>query len=144
MTEDSTTLTLDARLELGGGRFVDLPVRFGYRRGAPFAVVVEFPGLARAAAAWEFCRDLLRKGLHRPAGIGDVRVAPPCRCHGRRELRITLRADDGTAVIDVPVEPVRRWLHDQVFTLVPRGGEAELIDWDVELGRLAGGGPGRC
>ncbi|MFG2906739.1 SsgA family sporulation/cell division regulator [Kitasatospora sp. NPDC048286] len=136
---DCATPVLNARLNIGEGKFIDLPVRFVYRARAPFSVVMEFPGSDPAVGTWEFARDLLWKGLHRPAGMGDVRFAPPCRCHGRRLLRITLRGDDGTASIDVPVEPVHSWLHERSFALVPRGGEAQLIDWDAELGRLAGG-----
>ncbi|WP_316520059.1 SsgA family sporulation/cell division regulator [Kitasatospora brasiliensis] len=135
---DSATPVLDAQLSLGGGRFIDLPVRFVYRGEAPFSVVMEFPGSDPAVGTWEFSRDLLWKGLRRPAGMGDVRISPPCRCHGRGRLRITLRGDDGTAAIDVPVEPVRSWLHEQSFALVPRGVESELIDWDAELIRLVG------
>ncbi|MFE6867533.1 SsgA family sporulation/cell division regulator [Kitasatospora sp. NPDC057692] len=136
---DSTALTLNVELHLGEGEFMELPMRFGYRADAPFAVAMAFPGFDPPTRTWEFSRDLLWKGLHRPAGTGDVRIAPPCRCHRPGRLRITLRADDGTAVIDVPAGPLRRWLRAQVFALVPRGREAELIDWDAELTRLAGG-----
>ncbi|MFD4661481.1 SsgA family sporulation/cell division regulator [Kitasatospora sp. NPDC058444] len=135
----SATPVLDAQLALGEGRFIDLQVRFVYRVDEPFAVVMEFPGSDPAVGTWEFSRDLLWKGLRRPTGMGDVRIQPPCRCHGRRRLRITLRGDDGTASIDVPVEPVESWLRERSFGLVPRGRESELIDWDAELSRLAAG-----
>ncbi|MGW1176386.1 SsgA family sporulation/cell division regulator [Kitasatospora sp. NPDC002543] len=130
---------LNARLDLGGGKFIDLPVRFVYRVDEPFAVVMEFPGSDPAVGIWEFSRDLLWKGLHRPAGTGDVRISPPCRCHGRRQLRITLRGDDGTASIDVPVGPVHSWLHEQSLVRVPRGSESQPVDWDAELTRLVEG-----
>ncbi|MFH8384792.1 SsgA family sporulation/cell division regulator [Kitasatospora sp. NPDC018058] len=133
---DSVTPVLKAQLNLGDGKFIDLPVRFAYCGDAPFSVVMEFPDSGPAVGTWEFSRDLLWKGLHKPAGIGDVKISPPCRCHGRRQLRITLRGDDGTASIDVPVEPVHSWLREQSFVLVPRGRESELIDWDAELSRL--------
>ncbi|MFJ9443210.1 SsgA family sporulation/cell division regulator [Kitasatospora sp. NPDC101235] len=136
---DCATLDLGAQLQLGEGRFIDLPVRFVYRGDEPFSVVMEFPGSDPAVGTWEFSRDLLWKGLHRAAGMGDVRVLPPCRCHGRRQLRITLRGDDDTASIDVPFEPVHSWLRDRSFAIVPRGRESELIDWDAELSRLVGG-----
>ncbi|MCC9311465.1 SsgA family sporulation/cell division regulator [Kitasatospora sp. RB6PN24] len=137
--EDSTALPLDAQLFIGEGQFIDLPVRFGYRRDAPFAVVLEFPDSDEAVGTWVFSRDLLWEGLHKPAGLGDVRIWPPCQCHGRRALRIMLAGRDGTALLDVPVKPLRSWLRKQSFALVPRGTEAELIDWDAELSRLVGG-----
>lgn len=135
---DCAVLAVAAQLHIGEGKFIDLPVRFGYRGTEPFSVVMEFPGSDPAVGTWEFSRDLLWKGLHRPAGTGDVRISPPCRCHGRRRLRITLRGDDGTASIDVPVGPVQGWLRES-FALVPRGREAELIDWDAESRRLVDG-----
>ncbi|RPE31859.1 SsgA family sporulation/cell division regulator [Kitasatospora cineracea] len=134
----STALPLQAQLFVGEDQFIDLPVRFVYRRAAPFAVVLEFPDSNEAVGAWEFSRDLLWEGLHEPAGLGDVRIWPPCHCHGRRQLRIMLIGQEGTALLDVPAEPLRHWLRDRSFVLVPRGAESALVDWDAELGRLAG------
>ncbi|WP_285732986.1 SsgA family sporulation/cell division regulator [Kitasatospora phosalacinea] len=135
---DSTALPLEAQLFVGEGQFIDLPVRFAYRREAPFAVLLEFPGPNEGAGAWEFSRDLLWEGLHEPAGLGDVRIWPPCHCRGRRQLRIMLVGNEGTALLDLPAKPLRDWLRDRSFALVPRGTESGLIDWDAELGRLVG------
>ncbi|MFG2915027.1 SsgA family sporulation/cell division regulator [Kitasatospora sp. NPDC048298] len=133
----STDITLDARLALGEHESVDIPVRLGYRRDDPLAVALEFLGPAAEAGTWRFSRDLLWEGLQRPAGLGDVRVWPPCTCHGRASLRIMLRGCDTVVLIDLPARQVRRWLRRDCFTLVPQGSEAGLIDWAAELDGLA-------
>ncbi|GAA4839097.1 SsgA family sporulation/cell division regulator [Kitasatospora terrestris] len=134
----STELPLEAHLVVGEDQFINLPVRFAYRRAAPFAVVLEFPDSGEAVGAWEFSRDLLWEGLHEPAGLGDVRIFPPCHCQARRRLRIMLVGREGTALLEVSAEPLRSWLREESFALVPRGAESGLIDWDAELGRLVG------
>ncbi|WP_052681619.1 SsgA family sporulation/cell division regulator [Saccharothrix sp. ST-888] len=135
---DSTVLPLEAQLYVGEGQFIDLPVPFRYCRDAPFAVVLEFPEAEEAVGTWEFSRDLLWEGLHKPAGLGDVRIWPPCQCHGRTLLRIMLIGPDGTALLDLPLKPLRSWLRKESYALVPRGTEAELIDWEAESAHLAG------
>ncbi|MFJ9443174.1 SsgA family sporulation/cell division regulator [Kitasatospora sp. NPDC101235] len=129
----STDLTLDARLVLGEHESVDIPVRFGYRSDDPLAVALEFLGPAAEAGTWRFSRDLLWEGLQRPAGLGDVRIWPPCTCHGRPSLRIMLRNRDDVTLIDLPSHQVRRWLRHKAFTLVPQGSEDTLINWTAEL-----------
>ncbi|MEV4558237.1 SsgA family sporulation/cell division regulator [Kitasatospora sp. NPDC049285] len=131
-----TALPLEARLLLGEGQFLDLSVCFRYSRDAPFAVVLEFPDSAARSEAWSFSRDLLWEGLHKPAGLGDVRIWPPCVCRGRGQLRIMLIGPDGTALLGLPARPLRSWLRNESYALVPRGTEAELIDWEAELSHL--------
>ncbi|MFI2608925.1 SsgA family sporulation/cell division regulator [Kitasatospora sp. NPDC018619] len=132
-----TDLTLTACLVLGEHESVDVPVRLGYRSDDPLAVALEFLGPAAEAGTWLFSRDLLWDGLQRPAGLGDVRVWPPCTCHGRTALRLMLRGRDSVVLVDLPARPVRRWLRREAFALVPRGSEAALIDWTAELDGLA-------
>ncbi|MER7766752.1 SsgA family sporulation/cell division regulator [Kitasatospora sp. NPDC096140] len=129
----STELLLDARLVLGEHRSVDIPVRFEYHADDPLAVALEFLGPAADGGIWQFARDLLCEGLQKPVGLGDVRIWPPCTCHGRTALRIMLRGHDGTVLIDLPARQVRRWLRRETFALVPQGTEGNLIDWDTEL-----------
>ncbi|MFH9355195.1 SsgA family sporulation/cell division regulator [Kitasatospora sp. NPDC017646] len=133
----STEIHLDARLVLGEVESVDVPVRFGYRSDDPLAVALEFLGLAADAGTWRFSRDLLWEGLQKPAGLGDVRIWPPCTCHGRAALRIMLRNRDNVVLIDLPSRQVRRWLRREAFVLVPPGTESSAIDWDAELHGLA-------
>ncbi|MEU3567674.1 SsgA family sporulation/cell division regulator [Kitasatospora sp. NPDC036755] len=132
-----TDLALDARLVLGEHESVDIPVRLGYRSDDPFAVALEFLGPAAEGGTWRFSRDLLWEGLQKPAGLGDVRIWPPCTCHGRASLRIMLRNRDNVVLVDLPSRQVRRWLRREAFTLVPQGSESTLIDWPTELDDLA-------
>lgn len=131
-----TDLTLDARLVLGEHESVDVPVRLGYRGDDPLAVALEFLGPAAEAGTWRFARDLLWEGLHQPTGLGDVRIWPPCTCHGRAALRIMLRNRDHVALVDLPTRQVRRWLRRETFALVPQGTEGTLIDWPTDLDGL--------
>ncbi|TYC66504.1 SsgA family sporulation/cell division regulator [Streptomyces sp. CB01881] len=132
-----TGIVLDARLVLDEERSVGVPVRFGYRDDDPFAVTLEFLGPAAEAGTWQLSRDLLWEGLQKPAGLGDVRIWPPCPCHGRSSLRMMLQGWDGSVLVDLPSRQVRRWLRRECFALVPPGTEGTLIDWDAELGDLA-------
>ncbi|MFJ9843460.1 SsgA family sporulation/cell division regulator [Kitasatospora sp. NPDC101155] len=129
----STEILLDARLVLGEHESLDVPVRLGYRSDDPLAVALEFLGPAAEAGVRQFSRDLLWEGLQRPAGHGDVRIWPPCTCHGRAALRVMLRNRDEVVLIDLPSRQVRRWLRRETFALVPPGAEADAIDWDAEL-----------
>ncbi|CAM5658205.1 SsgA family sporulation/cell division regulator [Kitasatospora aureofaciens] len=134
----STEIRLDARLVLGEHESLGVPVHLGYRSDDPFVVALEFLGQATEGGVWQFSRDLLWEGLQRPAGLGDVRIWPPCTCHGRTALRVMLRNRDDAVLVDLPSRQVRRWLRREVFALVPRGTEADAIDWDAELPRPAG------
>ncbi|MFE6870901.1 SsgA family sporulation/cell division regulator [Kitasatospora sp. NPDC057692] len=134
----STDIVLEARIVLGEEQSLGIPVRFGYRRDDPFAVALEFLGAAAEAGTWQFSRELLWEGLQRPAGQGDVRIWPPCTCHGRASLRIMLQGEDGSVLVDLPARQLRRWLRRESFGLVPAGTEGTLIDWDAELGGLTG------
>ncbi|MFJ6379302.1 SsgA family sporulation/cell division regulator [Kitasatospora sp. NPDC092039] len=131
-----TDLALDARLVLGEHQSVDIPVRLGYRSDDPLAVALEFLGPAADAGTWRFSRDLLWEGLQKPAGLGDVRVWPPCTCHGRASLRIMLRGVHSVVLVDLPSRQVRRWLRRETFPLVPQGSEGALIDWTTEFDHL--------
>ncbi|MFJ4091585.1 SsgA family sporulation/cell division regulator [Kitasatospora sp. NPDC089913] len=113
-------------------------MRFGYRSDDPLAVALTFLGPAADAGVWRFSRDLLWEGLQRPSGSGDVRVWPPCTCHGRTALRVMLRNREDVVLLDLPPRQLRRWLRRETFALVPPGTEAGTIDWDTELERLAG------
>ncbi|WP_395293739.1 SsgA family sporulation/cell division regulator [Kitasatospora hibisci] len=134
----STDVVLDAQIVLGEHRSVDNPVRLTYRSDDPLAVALEFLGPAAGAGTWQFSRDLLWEGLQKPSGLGDVRIWPPCPCHGRTALRVMLLGDDGSVLLDLPSRQVRRWLRRESFTLVPPGTEGSAIDWDAELTGLAG------
>ncbi|MFJ8624621.1 SsgA family sporulation/cell division regulator [Kitasatospora sp. NPDC093550] len=134
----STDLLLDAGLVLGERDSVDVPVRLGYRSDDPLAVALEFLGPAAQAGVWRFARDLLWEGLQKPSGLGDVRIWPPCPCHGRPHLRIMLRGHGAVVLLDLPSRQVRRWLRRETFPLVPPGSEGPLLDWSTPPRQLGG------
>ncbi|MFB7949199.1 SsgA family sporulation/cell division regulator [Kitasatospora phosalacinea] len=129
----STEMRCDVRIVLGEDQSLDIPVRFGYHADDPFAVALEFLGPAAEAGTWLFARDLLWEGLQKPVGLGDVRIWPPCPCHGRPHLRIMLQGGDGSILLDLPVRKVRRWLRQECFALVAPGSEGDAVDWNAEL-----------
>jgi hypothetical protein len=51
----------------------DVPVNFRYERRDPYAVAMTI--VTQPPVTWLFARDLLRDGLSRPCGEGDVRVS---------------------------------------------------------------------
>jgi hypothetical protein len=75
---------------------------------------------------WTFAVDLLRDGLHRPAGLGDVQVWPgdgALRWPDAGVLFVRLsNPDKGVAVVAVAAQPIRRFLAE-VEEKVPRGTE---------------------
>ncbi|MFD0392653.1 SsgA family sporulation/cell division regulator [Streptomyces nogalater] len=117
---------------------VPLAVRFSYDRLHPFTVLLDMPRPGGGGSArWSFARELLQSGMHRPSGEGDVRVWPPCRCNNRADVRLFLRDGTGSALLDVPSQPLREWLV-RTWEAVPPGEENAWIDWDTLVGRLLG------
>ncbi|MFF9671656.1 SsgA family sporulation/cell division regulator [Streptomyces eurythermus] len=77
----------------------------------PFSVFPDLPGPGGPNSARRvFSRDLLQPGLHRPSRDGEVRARPPCRCNDRPGVRMMPRACTASALINVPVQPLREWL----------------------------------
>lgn len=100
--------------------------------GDPYAVLITFPG---EDTEWVVGRDLLLEGQHRPAGLGDVQVAPS---GGSRGLYLRLRTpQDGEVVLRLPMGDIRAFLA-AVYRLVPSGAESDHldVDMDAELAEL--------
>ncbi|WP_078891988.1 SsgA family sporulation/cell division regulator [Streptomyces sp. NRRL S-350] len=133
---DATELELGGRLVVSADFSIPLAVRWRYSRADPLAVSLDVVTGVKPDVRWAFARDLLWDGLRAPAGLGDVRIWPPCPCHGRPDLRILLRGKDGSALVDIPSKPVRTWLSKECFALVPHEAEAEHIDWETEMGHM--------
>lgn len=129
--------TLSIRVLLSADEALQLRVRFVYDPADPFAVRMDVPGSPDPLEPWMFSRDLLYAGLREASGDGDVRVWPPCRCHGVGTVRILLRSRFAAAVLFVPADELRDWL-DETFASVPAGKETAPPDWDETLGRLLG------
>ncbi|MDO0924325.1 SsgA family sporulation/cell division regulator [Streptomyces sp. TG1A-8] len=127
-------LSLTVHLVVSATEGLDVETRFSYDSTDPLAVRMDFPD-AGGAAPWVLSRDLLHEGLRSPCGDGDVRVWPPCRCHGTTTARIALRSAEAAAVLYVPAEALRRWL-TATYREVPAGDEGRHVRWDDLVARL--------
>ena len=87
--------------------------------------------------AWLVSRELLRAGLNRPAGEGDVRVWPT-RSSGDA-LFLHLRAPSGEALFEMSRAAVGAFLR-QTEALVPTGAEEAMLGLDEELQALLSNG----
>lgn len=126
------TANVPFRLESTDGGTVVIPGELGYSAQDPYAVrlVVNDP---RGPVQWNFGRALLAAGLTGTAGDGDVRIWPSE--DETDVLCILLSSPSGSAVLRLPVPPVRRFL-EASFDIVPTGSETSHIDFDAELDAL--------
>ncbi len=106
------------QLEAVLGEF-DVPVNFRYLRSDPYAV--EMTVVTAHPQRWLFARDLLRDGLYRPCGEGDVRVS----CGGMT-IGIGLSSPAGRALLLFDRVDVTNLVH-LLDKAAPFG--RELIDW---------------
>ncbi|MFF0791394.1 SsgA family sporulation/cell division regulator [Streptomyces spiralis] len=126
--------TVEARLVAAAPRMPSIPATLRYDRRDPFAVRMTFPApatLEGVEVCWTFARDLLAAGLHEPDGHGDVRVRP----YGYDRTVLEFHAPEGTAVVHVRSEQIRRFLH-ATSELVPVGLEHLQLDLDRDLAEL--------
>ena len=127
-------------LQLIGPRsWTEVPARLSYDSADPFAVRIAFgevgsPGHAEDdGVTWLVGRDLLRAGLDRPAGDGDVRVWPASATAD--VLFLHLRAPSGEALFEVSRATLAAFLQ-ATEALVPAGSETAAFDLDDELATL--------
>ncbi|MFF8732425.1 SsgA family sporulation/cell division regulator [Streptomyces sp. NPDC015171] len=120
---------------MAGERWVPLPAELRYEVTDPYAVRLSIGAPLASSVDWVFARSLLARGIHRPAGIGDVVVIPRHRCDPR-SVRILLRTRAGAALLAVSAYAVRDFLR-RSDALVPPGTEHRLIDLDRLVRRLA-------
>lgn len=125
---------------VGAHTWTAVPAVLRYDPAEPFAVRVVFGGTEApdggepdGGVEWLMSRDLLRAGLGRPAGDGDVRLWP-ARGDGD-SLFLHLRAPSGEALFEASLPTVAGFLAD-TEDLVPRGAEAGLLRVDAELEAL--------
>jgi hypothetical protein len=125
---------------IGPQTWSEVPAVLTYEPSEPFAVGIVFGGSADDAdddgVQWLLSRDLLRAGLSRPAGEGDVRLWPART--GSDAVFLQLRAPSGEALFEVSRPEVFDFLA-QTERLVARGREADLLQVDEELQALLQG-----
>jgi hypothetical protein len=126
--------SVEARLVAAAPRMPTIPATLRYDRRDPFAVRMTFPApatLEGVEVCWTFARELLAAGLQGPEGHGDVRVRP----YGYDRTVLEFHAPEGTAVVHVRSEEVRRFLRRST-ELVPVGLEHLHVDLDHDLAEL--------
>lgn len=125
---------VDARLVAAAPRMPSIPATLRYDPRDPFAVRMFFPApatLEGVAVCWTFARELLAAGLEEPVGHGDVRIRP----YGYERIVLEFHAPEGTAVIHVRMDELRRFLESST-ELVPVGLEHLHQDLDHGLAEL--------
>ncbi|WP_244524648.1 SsgA family sporulation/cell division regulator [Trujillonella endophytica] len=123
---------------VGPHAWTEVPATLGYDAADPYAVRISFgePD-AVDGISWLLGRDLLRAGLERPTGDGDVRLWP-ARTTGD-VLFLHLRAPSGEALFELSRTAVAAFLR-QTEQVVPIGAEATALQVDDELAALLSGG----
>jgi hypothetical protein len=125
---------------VGPHSWTEVPATLGYEVADPYAVRIAFgdpAGAEEDGICWLMARDLLRAGLDRPAGDGDVRLWP-ARTTGD-VLFLHLRAPSGEALFEVSRSAVAAFLR-RTESLVPVGGETAVLQVDDELAALLSNG----
>jgi hypothetical protein len=131
---------------VGPQSWTEVPALLCYDAADPFAVRIAFGDVGVDAAAvhadeagisWLLSRELLRAGLERPVGDGDVRLWP---AHAPADLLyLHLRAPSGEALFELSRATVAAFLR-QTEALVPMGSEVSQLDLDQELAALLSNG----
>jgi len=114
---------------------------FSYDARDPFAVSITFGYTGpdtEERITWLVGRDLMRAGLDRPAGDGDVRLRPTA---ATGVLLLHLRAPTGEALMELSRTALATFVAG-TETLVPFGTEEMVIDFDHELSVLLSDGDG--
>jgi hypothetical protein len=96
--------------------------RFIYRTSDPYAVEARFRAEESDETVWTFARELLRDGLERSAGQGDVSLWPDTAASGEKRLFIRLTSPEGTALLSAADIDVRLFV-EATGTLVEYGAE---------------------
>src|SRR4051794_41829982 len=143
MARGSTSrYTCPFTLQLIGPRsWTEVPATRSCEAAAPYAVRIPC-GEANAEEAeqgvtWLVGRELLRAGLERPAGDGDVRVWPASATAD--VLFLHLRAPSGEALFEFSRAALAAFLRE-TEVLVPVGSEAGALHLDDELATLLSNG----
>ncbi|WP_316745449.1 SsgA family sporulation/cell division regulator [Streptomyces sp. MK7] len=123
-----------------------LHTRLTYRVSDPYAVEARFRADDRDETVWTFARDLLKNGLERRNGLGDVVVWPGTGTQGEPRVFVRLSSPEGTALLSAADADLRAFLA-AASNLVSYGAEhphlAPALDaLETTIGELAR--PGRC
>ncbi|MCX2967929.1 SsgA family sporulation/cell division regulator [Streptomyces sp. TRM70308] len=116
-----------------------IPVDLVYEAADPYAVSFTFGLPGDEPVTWVFGRELLVDGVSRPAGEGDVHIAPVSpECLADLHIRLQVGAE--SALLRVSAPPLVAFL-DRTDRVVPLGHEPQCADLDAELDRILAGRP---
>jgi sporulation and cell division protein SsgA len=130
----SVTCEIHLRLLVDADSAETVPTTLAYRPSDPYAVYLTVHTTS-GPVEWIFARELLHDGRHRPAGVGDLHVAPGTDENGLAHVSIELRTPDGDAILHADPEDISAFLAD-TFLAVPPGRESALLDIDAALAIL--------
>ena len=119
---------------LVGSDTLPVPVLLKYSQNNPFEVQAQFGGIANGGVEWVFARDLMRDGLEKPSGDGDVNLSPT-EINGDKYLTIKLTSPYGKAVMEVPSSEIEAFLA-LTADAVPYGEEALFGDFESAINDL--------
>ncbi|MFF5019450.1 SsgA family sporulation/cell division regulator [Streptomyces sp. NPDC001165] len=120
-------------MQLGFPAAARVLARLHYSPVTPHSVEVTFDmGGDHAPVVWTLGRELLRNGLSRPAGMGDVQIDPTSL--DSRTLILRLHSPDGTAEFGLPGQALDDFLR-RTAKAVPYGREAEAPGFLADLDR---------
>lgn len=139
-TPATVTSDLELRLVMGGDRTALVPCRLSYAAERPYEFQAAF-STVDGLVTWVFARDLVRSGLERPVGDGDV-VVWPSRGPSSDLVCLALSSPSGRALLEADRAALADFLA-RTDAVVPPGRESERLDLDDLIGRLlADGLPG--
>lgn len=126
------------RLVIPGAASMTVFATLGYDIDDPYAVNVAFrtgTGGAAEVVEWVFARQLLTDGVGGAVGSGDVQVWPATSLEGDEVVCLSLSSPSGRALFELPLPELVEYLA-MTYTVVPTGGESELVDVEGELALL--------
>ncbi|MFJ9691291.1 SsgA family sporulation/cell division regulator [Kitasatospora sp. NPDC101183] len=136
----STAVGVTAALPLaviGEDATVTVPAVLRYHAHDPYAVHLDIHTGEPEPITWFFARELLREGLCRTAGQGDVTVRPGADGARTGHLFLTLTGPQSAALLRARTIDVAHFL-GRSEELVPPGSEHERLDLDALADRLLG------
>lgn len=140
MIDDAPTAVsaeISLRMVVDLDRTIDVPCSLEYRSEEPYAVYATFR-TGVADIEWTFARDLLKEGLARPAGEGDVVVWPE-HSGPKPLLLVALNSPSGQAVLEADRDLIETFLA-RTYDLVPSGRETMEVDVDRWIAQILGEG----
>ncbi|MFH8442364.1 SsgA family sporulation/cell division regulator [Streptomyces sp. NPDC018026] len=128
-SEPATTVVSPVTVAVGipGDPAVLLAAQLRYDMTDPYAVRLSLGAPeAPEPVDWIFARSLLEEGMRRPAGLGNVLVSPPHRCH-RDAVAVVVRSAAGAARLELPARETAEFLR-RSHALVPAGQEGPYVE----------------